>query len=411
MTDRLRVRVNDPSRVRVTGPLAPFKAGFATELSRQGYTPGSACMLLRVAAHLSRWLAARGLGAHDLSPAQAERFLVERRAAGYTHHVSGRSLASLLAHLRGLGAVPPAPPPRPAGPVEELLDRYRLYLIGERGFREKTARHYASAVRPFLSERVSPQGLDLDRLCGADVSAFALHCARRQSCGTAKHTVGALRSLLGFLHREGLIERPLSGAIPKIASWRGTGLPKGLEPAELRALLASCDRGTAVGNRDFAILTVLARLGLRAGEVAGLELEDIDWRSGQILVRGKGRRTEWLPLPADVGEPITAYLRLGRPASAEGRAVFVRAVAPYRALARNTVAMVVASAARRAGLGTFYAHRLRHTAATEMLRAGATLPEVGQLLRHGRVQTTAIYAKVDRLALGEIARPWPGGAR
>ncbi len=408
MTDRLRVRIVDPLRVRVTGPLAPFKAGFAGELRRLGYTPRSAETHLRLAAHLSRWLAAEGLATHALSPAEVERFLGDRRAAGYAHHLSGKSLAPLLSYLRGLGAVSaPSPASGPVGPVEELLDRYRRYLILERGLKEKTARHYASSVSPFLGERVSPQGVELD---AADVSAFALACARQQTTGTAKHTVGALRSLLGFLHHEGLIEQPLIGAVPKIASWRGAGLPKGLEPAELQALLASCDRGTVNGRRDFAILTLLARLGLRAGEVAALTLDDIDWRAGEIVVRGKGRREERLPLPADVGEAIAAYLRC-RPTSAEGRTVFVLAAAPYHALSNNTVSMVVACAARRAGLGKFYAHRLRHTAATEALRAGASLPEIGQLLRHRQVQTTAIYAKVDREALRAIARPWPGGAR
>jgi len=345
-------------------------------------------------------------------PATAQRFLGDRRAAGYTHHLSARSLVPLLAYLRRLGVVPGAPPaPPPAGPLEELADRYRLYLIRERGFKEKTARQYVDAIRPFLRERAGPEGVDLVRLSAADVSAFALACARQQTPGTAKHTVGVFRSLLGFLHREGLIERSLIGAVPKVASWRGAGLPKGLEPADLKRLLASCDRSAANGRRDFAILMLLSRLGLRAGEVAGLSLADIEWRAGEIVVRGKGRRAERLPLTADVGEAIAAYLREGRPTNGEGRTVFVLAAAPYRALSRTGVSRVVASAARRAGLGTFYAHRLRHTAATEALRGGASLPEVGQLLRHHQLQTTAIYAKVDRASLRVIARSWPGAGR
>lgn len=412
MTDRARVRIVDPLRVRVNGPLAPFKAGFAEELGRLGYTPRSAETHLRLAAHLSRWLTTQGLDAHELLPAAAQRFLGDRRAAGYAHHLSARSLAPLLAYLRRLGVVPAAPPPPPpAGPLEELAGRYRLYLIRERGFKEKTARQYVDAIRPFLSERMSREGLDIARLSAADVSAFTLTCARRQAPGTAKHTVGVLRSLLGFLHREGLIDQALIGAVPKVASWRGAGLPKGLEPAELKRLLASCDRSAAHGRRDFAILMLLSRLGLRAGEVAGLSLEDIEWRAGEIVVRGKGRRAERLPLPADVGEAIAAYLREGRPANAQGRSVFVLAVAPYSALSNNTVTMVVALAARRAGLGRVRAHRLRHTAATEALRGGASLPEVGQLLRHHQLQTTAIYAKVDRASLRAVARSWPGAGR
>jgi integrase/recombinase XerD len=227
----------------------------------------------------------------------------------------------------------------------------------------------------------------------------------------AQLTVVALRSLLRFMHLEGALERSLAGAVPSVAGWRLSGLPKRLEPGEVDALLDSCDRSTVIGSRDLAILTVLARLGLRAGEVAGLSLEDIDWRAGELIVRGKGARSERLPLPHDVGEAVVGYLRDGRPATAQDRMVFVRVRAPHHGLSPGGVTFVVAAAARRAGLGQIHAHRLRHTAASEMLRAGATLPEVGQVLRHRRASTTAIYAKVDRQALRQIARPWPGAVR
>jgi site-specific recombinase XerD len=203
----------------------------------------------------------------------------------------------------------------------------------------------------------------------------------------------------------------LVGAVPSVASWQATALPKGLEPEQVHSLLASCDRSTANGSRDLAILTTLARLGLRVVEIAALSLEDIDWRAGEIVVRGKGRRTERLPLPTDVGEALAAYLRGGRSPTAEGRTVFVRVRAPHRALTSSGVRHVVKAAARRVGLPRIGAHRFRHTVATEMLRAGAPLAEVGQLLRHRRAATTAIYAKVDRERLRTIARPWPGGAR
>jgi site-specific recombinase XerD len=291
------------------------------------------------------------------------------------------------------------------------LEHYRHYLTVERGVGSKTARGYVDAVRPFLRDRVSADGLglDLEDLSAADVTAFVVATCPEQARGMAKLTVTALRSLLGFLHFDGAIARPLTDAVPSVAGWRLTGLPKGLEPGQVRSLLASCDRRTRNGRRDFAILTTLARLALRAGEVAALQLDDIDWRAGEIVVYGKGNRAERLPLPADVGEAIAAYLRRGRPASADGRTVFVRVRAPHRALSSSGVTQVVATAARRAGLGKIYAHRLRHTAATQMLRAGASLPEIGQVLRHRRALSTAIYAKVDREALRTIARPWPGG--
>lgn len=403
--------MSDPSRVRVSGPLAPFVTGFAAELQRQGYTPVSTAHQLQLAAHLSRWLAGERLDASGLSPAATERFLDARSAAGYTGHLSARALAPLLVHLRGIGVAPTPPPSPPTGPVEDLLRRYRGYLTSERGLGERTSGNYTEAVRPFLEDRLSAQGLGLGELSGAEVTEFVAASLPRQTRGKAKGTVTALRSLLGFLHLEGFIERPLAAAVPSVAGWQLAGLPKGLGADQVRSLLDSCDCDTAKGRRDFAVITVLVRLGLRASELAGLELDDIDWRAGEVIVRGKGSRDERLPLPADVGEAIAAYLRKGRPASAQGRAVFVRAIAPRRALTRIGVTDIVATAARRAGLEQIYAHRLRHTAATETLRAGASLPEVGQLLRQRSPLTTAIYAKVDREALRCLALPWPGGAR
>lgn len=240
--------------------------------------------------------------------------------------------------------------------------------------------------------------------------AFVVARCPSQSQGSAKLTVRALRSLLGFLYLEGTIARPLADAVPSVASWRLSGLPKGLSSTEVAELLASCDRASVAGRRDLAMLMLLARLGLRAGEVAGLELDDIDWRAGEIVVRGKGDRRERLPLPVDVGETITAYLRDGRPKTAQGRFVFVRVKAPHRELTGDGVSAVVAASAQRAGLGVIYAHRLRHTVASDLLRAGSSLVEVGQVLRHRSMLTTAIYAKVDIEALRTIARSWPGGA-
>jgi integrase len=232
----------------------------------------------------------------------------------------------------------------------------------------------------------------------------------RQRPKSVKRMVTALRSLLGFLHVEGIVDQPLATAVPSVAGWTQTGLPKALDAEQVAALLACCDERTATGRRDLAILTLLVRLGLRAGEVAALRLDDIDWRRGEITVRGKGNRRDRLPLPADVGERIVAYLGDGRPESTQDRAVFVRAQAPYRALTSNAVTTVVVAAGRRAGLGVIGAHRLRHSAATAMLRSGGSLTEIGQTLRHIRPLTTAIYAKVDIEALRQLARPWPGEA-
>jgi integrase/recombinase XerD len=401
----------DPSRVRVTGPMVPFKAGFVAELQRQGYSAAAAAAHVRLAAHVSRWLVAEGLDLGDFGSVEIERFRSDRRAAGYRRQCSARALVPLVTHLRELGAVPPpASAPPPVGPVEELLERYRLYLIRERGFGDEAAPRYARVMRPFLDGLASHGGLDLSRLGRAEISAFVLDACRRQSEPGAQLTVTATRSFLGFLHHEGEIERPLAEAVPKIGSWRGQSLPKGLAPGEAQMLLDSCDRMAVTGRRDFAVLTLLSRLGLRAGEVATLGLADIDWRVAEILVRGKGPREERMPLPADVGEAIAAYLKGGRPESVVSRAIFVASGAPHQTLTNTAISQIVAAASNRAGLGTIFAHRLRHTAATAALRGGASLPEVGQLLRHNRIETTAIYAKVDREGLRRIARPWPGEA-
>ena len=400
----------DPSRVRVPGPLAPFVTGFADELARQGYTPLSARNQIRLMADLSRWLLSEDIGAGDLSAANVDRFLCHRRATGSRRLRSIKAARPILSYLYELDVARPPPPAQPNGPVEGMLERYRIYLTVERGLVRETARGYLDSMRPFLVGRVSSDGLalNLEHLCAADVISFVVARCPRQGRSAAKLTATALRSLLGFLHVSGLIERSLTSSVPSVACRRLAGLPKGLEPGQVLGLLASCDKSTTNGSRDFAVLTMLVRLGMRAGEVAKLRLEDIDWRAGAIVARGKANRAERVPLPSDVGEAVAAYLRQGRPASADGRTVFVRIKAPHRAITSGGVTQIVAAAARRAGLGVIHAHRLRHTAATQMLRAGATLPEVGQVLRHRRAMTTAIYAKVNHEALRTIARRWPG---
>lgn len=402
--------MGDQSRARMSGPLVPFASAFAGELERLGFTANSGRQQMGLVSHLSRWLAAEGLAAAALDGVVVERFCAARRAAGYTNHLTPKALEHLLAHLRGLGVVAPVLAAPAEGPVEELLECFRAYLAAERGLVDAAAAGYVHAVRPFVDGLCGPDGIELCALCGADVVAFVAGRVPEMSPKVAQLTLSALRSLLRFLQLDGRIEQSLAEVVPSVASPRLAGLPKRLEPEQVRALLAVCDLDSAIGRRDLAILTMLARLGLRAGEVAGLSLEDIDWCCGEIVVRAKGR-SQRLPLPADVGDAIAGYLRDGRPESAQGRAVFVRLKAPHRALSPGRVSSIVADAARRAGLGVIHAHRLRHTAASEMLRAGASLPEVGQVLGHRRVATTAIYAKVDRERLRTIARAWPGRLR
>jgi integrase/recombinase XerD len=358
-------------------------------------------------------MSAECVGLDGLSGPVIERYLSARRAAGYVEYRSMRALRPLLDYLTPLGVLPFAEA-APLSPVEQLLACYRDYLIHERGLTAGTARGYVDCVRPFVTGRVSGDVLDLAGITSADATGFVLAACPGRATGSAKLIVCALRSLLRWLHLSGQVPSSLAAGVPSVAGWRLSSLLKGLEPGQLRRLLASCDRRTRTGRRDYAILLLLSRLGLRAGEVARLGLDDIDWRRGEFAICGKGNRAERLPLPADVGAAIASYLRRGRPGTAEGRSVFVRVHAPHRALSTGGVTMVVFDAAQRAGLPKMHAHRLRHTAATAMLRAGSPLPEVGQVLRHRSALSTAIYAKVDRDALAVLARPWPvkasGGA-
>jgi site-specific recombinase XerD len=398
----------DPSRVQVRGPLEGFAAGFAVELRAVGYRRVPVVFQLQLMAHASRWLEGEGLLAGALTSEVVERFLAARRAAGYANHVTARAMAPLVGYLRGLGVAPPPSGRVPVGAVEVLLAEYREYLAVERGLTADTIEGYVLAVRSFLEGRdTGADELELSGLTAADVIGFVVARCPTQSRGAAKMTVTALRSLLGFLHLRGMVGESLVGAVPSTAAWRLSGLPRALEPEQVDALLGSCDRESSSGQRDFAILTMLSRLGVRAGEVAALMLEDVDWRAGELVIVGKGRRSERLPLPVDVGEAIVAYLQAGRPVTAQDRCLFVRVRAPHHGLTTGGVTQVVVSAARRAGLGQIHAHRLRHSAATRMLRAGAGLEEIGQVLRHRAVLTTAIYAKVDRDALRQLARPWP----
>lgn len=395
--------------VRVTGPLAPHVTGLASELARLGFTEMSARAQLGLAAHLSRWLAAAGLGTMALTVRVAEEYLAARRAAGYTAYLTSKALAPLLGYLRELGVTPEAEIAAPATEAEALLGRYRRYLLAERGLREKVVRGYVDSVRPFVASHAAAGGADLRWLTAGDVTAFLTGESRRLAPKTAQRLATALRSLLRFWHVEGLISGPLDRTVPKVAN-RRPGLPRPLEPAQVRALLASCDLGTAGGRRDLAMMTLLARIGLRAGEVAGLRLDDIDWRRGEITIAGKGNRRDQLPLPTDAGEVVANWLRHGRPPAALDRSVFIRIKAPHRGLTASGVTMAVFAAGQRAGLGTIYAHRLRHSAATAMFAEGGSLAEIGQVLRHRRPATTAAYTKVNIEALRALARPWPGAS-
>jgi integrase/recombinase XerD len=291
--------------------------------------------------------------------------------------------------------------------VEAVVEDYRKWLVNERSLAPTTISYCVPEARSFLAER---DGLDLQSLTLGDVTSFVVRECRRRTVASAQHMVVGLRLLLRYLYVEGLTDRPLAPAVPAPSSWHGSNLPRWLSNDELAALLVEVNDGSALGRRNHAIVVLLVRLGLRAGEVAALTLDDIDWRVGEIVVRGKRNRTEALPLPVDVGEALVAYLRDGRPPTT-CRALFLRTThAPLAGLSAAGVGGVVRRAGHRAGLSAVGAHRLRHAAATAMLRSGASLEDVGQVLRHRSGQITAIYAKVDFVALRPLALSWPGDA-
>lgn len=395
-------------RVRVAGPLAEYVDGFGEALMCAGYSTFSARSQLEFMAHVSRWLVTREFGVEDLTVSRVGEFLEARRGAGYTHLLSLRGTAPLLDYLRELGVSPLASPSEPLSATEQLLADYCRYLLHERGFASSTSLRYVGSARRFLAHSGRADGeLRLTDLAPREITQFVLRECDWRTRGSGKCVITRLRSLLRFLHVTGRAPE-LAWAVPSGPSWRLGSLPKGIEQEKVVALLASCDRSTVAGRRDFAIVTVLVRLGLRCAEVAAMELSDVDWRRGEVVIRGKGSREERLPLPVDVGDAVVGWLRAGRPHCVCTK-VFTRLPAPHHGLSASAVSSVVVTASVRAGLPRIAAHRLRHTAATEMLRAGAGLDEVGQVLRHRSSSSTALYAKVDHTALATLARPWPGG--
>ena len=394
--------------VRISGPLADRIAEIESDLLRQGYTVLSCRKMLRLASHLSRWLEAQGLGLRDLSEEQVNSFLCARRTAGYTHWLSRRGLAPIRRFLAEAGLLPESPPPAPLTPLEQLLTEYEDSLLHGRGLTPKVAQNYRVVARNMLVATSPSRELDLSSLDGAAVKRYVLERSRGSNVDQTRATLTGLRSFLRFLQLRGDIATDLRGAVPKVAGWRMASLPKYLALEQVNAIVESCDRRSTIGRRDYAVLLLLARMGLRAKEVAGLSLDDVDWREGIVVIRGKGGREDRMPLLAEIGGALASYLRRRRKTSC--RSLFLRHRAPHAPLGSDAVIAIVRHACTRAQLPPVGAHRLRHSAATTMLRRGATLEEIAQTLRHRSHATTAIYAKVDHCRLRELAQRWPGGA-
>jgi site-specific recombinase XerD len=394
------------------GPLGEWIDRFAERLWDRGYARVTARSKLWLVADLSWWLEHRGLAVDALDEEIVERFLHEAKQLGFSNLAYGRvTLRELLSLLRETGTIPARPPQVDDTPLQRIERDFRQYLTRERRLADSTLKNIVPPVRRFLTERFGTEPPSLGELTTSDVTRFLLRHVEILGPARAQKMAYGLRSFFRFLLLRGDTAMDLSISVPKVADWQLSTLPKSLKGEEVESLLKSCDQTTVTGQRDYTILLLLARLGLRAGEVVGMTLDDIDWEAGELRVRGKGGREDRLPIPQDVGKALAHYLRHGRPGCTTRR-VFVRMHAPRRGFTTSVaICDVVRRALSRACIDSPRkgAHLLRHSLASEMLRKGASLDEIGEVLRHRLPDTTAIYAKVDMVALRALARPWPGG--
>ena len=393
------------------GPLAAQIGLFAESVSEQGYSLWSIHRQVLLAACFSRWLECNGVGLHSICSDHASRYLRYRARHVRPSRGDAAALKHLIGFLRREGVIPSEKKlARQPTPAEHCVQVYGRYLVEVRALAHPTVINYVPFIRSFLEDRFGSGRVTLSRLCASDVVRFVQRQAPRLHTKTAKLMTTALRSFLQYTRYLGEVTLDLAAAVPIVANWSMTSIPRGICTKHVRQLLASIDRRTAVGRRDYAILLMLARLGLRAGEVVSLEL---GWNLGQVNVRGKSGQRNRLPLTTEVGKAIAAYLQRGRPHSTSRR-VFLRARAPicsFRGV--SGIDSIIRHALQRAGIQatTTGAHQFRHGLATEMLRQGASLSEIGELLGHRHPQTTKIYTKVDIKALRTLALPWPGGVR
>ena len=396
------------------GPLASHIGLFARSLSGQGYSLYSIHRQVLLAACFSRWLKQQGVALRSITSDHPPRYLRYRARRVRPNPGDVAALRHLLDFLRSKGVIPAEKMSACAlTPAERCTQAYEHHLREARGLASATIANYVPFIRSFLKDRFGDEPITLSHLCASDVVRFVQRQAPRLHPKRAKLLTSALRSFLQYACYRGKTKLDLAAAVPVVANWSMSSIPRAIHADQVRQLLAGINRRSAMGCRDYAILLLLARLGLRSGEVAFLELDDIDWSTGKLSVRGKSGRRNELPLPAEVGEAIAAYLRHGRPQSTDRR-VFLRAKAPIHGFrGASGVGSIVRHCILRAGLDTptYGAHQFRHGLATELLRQGASLGEIGELLGHHNPQTTKIYAKVDLEALRTLALPWPGGVR
>jgi integrase/recombinase XerD len=395
------------------GPLGDHIEAFAQALSDRGYAVWTAKYAMRLLAHLGTWLEQNGQSVMALDEPAIDAFFHHRYQRHRPHREDKGTLAFVLAYLRSQGVLTPIVERQEDDEASRIRAAFRQHLISQRNLAPTTIRTYLDTARRFVAWRFGTQSPQLGTLCAQDVNDFMLEQARRYSTGHTQLIASALRGFLRFLRQTGDNALDLWRYVPAPARRQLSGLPKYMPAEDVERLLQSIDRGCPQGRRDYAIVLLLARLGLRANEVATLRLEDVDWEAGELVIHGKGSRVERLPLPWDVGEALSHYLRDVRPPCSV-RQVFLCLRAPRRGFCNGSaVGTIVRRALARADLHPPHqgAHLLRHSLATRLLRNGASLTEIGELLRHRNLDTTRIYAKVDERTLGRLAAPWPGGVQ
>lgn len=393
------------------GPLERYLKLFATALHDDGYSLSTGRFQLQVFGDFSRWLQANSVASEQVTRSHKATYIKYRDQLTLGKRADAEAaLNRILDFLKGLEIIPPEPQ-KPLTELEKLAEEYADYLQRQRGLAKGTVVAYRRTALRFLEFLADGDKFDSSTLNGPNILGFAQQQASSDRKSKSGDVLKALRSFLRFAHHKGYANTELADFVPRVANWSLSTIPKSVSPAQVEKVLSNCDRTTAYGKRDYAILLLLARLGLRVGEVVSLSLDDISWETGTLIVRGKsGPRT--MPLPKDVGEAVAQYLSEVRPPT-KSRVVFFRLRPPIRAMkSQESICGVVRRAMMQARIESNNrgAHQFRHGLATELLRKGASIPEIGEILGHQKMESTMIYAKVDLKSLQKLAKRWPGGA-
>ncbi len=397
-----------------TGPLVPYMEVFSNHLINQQYRPKCILPKIRVIAKFSQWLHLHNISVNDITHKHIQLFFQGKNYKDALKTGCVSALKQLYDFLQEIEVCQTIKQPMSQTHIQQVIDSFGQYLLDDKGLSHRTFVQYAPTIKIFLTRCFGKKAVNLSALTGQDVVSFVQHQATHLAIARMKVTTNALRSFLRYAVYHDSINASIIDSVPTVASWSMTDIPKAISQEQIQAILNSCDRNTLIGKRDYAIFMLLIHLGLRSGEIISLTLDSIDWDLGSILIAGKGGHITELPLPEEVGTAIVDYLQNGRPQCPD-RTLFLRALAPIRRLgAQQTIATIVYAAVNRAGITTptHGAHQFRHALASNMLRKGASLTEIGSILRHQHSKTTNIYAKVDLIALKSLSMPWPtGGAQ